>query len=316
MKTPEIDVTKGLKNYLLNGNFDLWQRSVSFSAPAQFSYMADRWHNQSASNTSVTILRVVGSAAQGLIPNNGFSLEWVAGSIASQLNIGQALENVNVIPLQGKDVTFSLYLRKSVSNLRNYTIAIQKNGTANTVSGGSWSTIASTVISTTSILTQYSQRFSVTARVPNDGTAQGLRVLIFDSGVGLATDALDISAAMLNIGNVLPPFATQGVSLGHELHLCQRYYELGSHGTGDVGNAAGTLGGMGTARFMVEKRANPTMTLFNGGNINQARNNNNGASEGTLAIGSLSTYFFQARSTTGLSDNVDYTFQWVADAEL
>ena len=98
--------------------------------------------------------------------------------------------------------------------------------------------------------------------------------------------------------------------------MCQRYYEANGHGTSDTGNASGVLGGFGLLKFVVEKRANPTMTMFNGANANQARNNNNGASEGNLAVGSISTNFAQIRSTTALSDNIDYTFSYTADAEL
>lgn len=112
-------------------------------------------------------------------------------------------------------------------------------------------------------------------------------------------------------------FTRAGGSYPDELRLCQRYYEVGSHAASDSGNASGVLGGLGRVKFLVEKRSTaPLCSVFGNGSPNQVRNDNNGATEGTIAVGSTGSDGFSPRSTSGLNNDIQYSMTWTADAEL
>ena len=218
--TPRLD--KLDKNYIINGNFDFWQRGSSSVAAVQFNYYADRWFNQSGANTSATISRQSSGLADSI-----YCLRWTAGSTSSQFNFQQALESIFVNPLKGKYVTFSIKARVNSGNVRTYAATAFKNATADTKSGGSWSQIG---ISTSTVLTTSFQTLKVTVLIPNDGSANGLRFGFQDGGTGLAADYVEITDAMLVVSNngedIVPDyFVGAGRNYLEELRLCQRYFE-------------------------------------------------------------------------------------------
>ena len=79
--SPEITLPAGStgtswyqgRNYLINGNFDVWQRGTSFAAMTQSytNYQADRWQITPSGNSAVmTVSRQAFTAGQTDVPNN------------------------------------------------------------------------------------------------------------------------------------------------------------------------------------------------------------------------------------------------------
>lgn len=249
-------IGQNVKNLLINGNFDIWQRNTSFTSPGQFTYLADRWYNGSGANTSAVV------SVQTENPTNGkYALQWLAGSTGSQMNINQAIESVNMPQILGKYVTFSVYIKKNSGNARSYTLAIAKSASADAINV-TWTTIASLNIPNASISSTQYNRFSVSVLVPNDGSANGLRVFLMDNATGSATDYLNMSSAMLSVGQELIDFESAGKSPAEELTLCRRYCEkfLGV-GAYPVDMSGSTTIGGAYAQFLVEKRTIPTLVI-------------------------------------------------------
>lgn len=248
-------VGKHLKNYVINGNFDFWQRGTSFGSISQFTYYADRWANQSGANASASISQQALNGTQ----NATYCLRWTAGSTSSQFNLTQALESVVVDQLKGKTVTFSIYARVNSGNGRTYSVQIQKNATGNTLSGGSWTSLGA---STPTVLSTSFQKLNVTVAIPNDGTANGLKVAILDNQTGLAADYVEIVGAMLNEGSYAAPFKMYGTNHVEELNACRRYYERGLNRSAQNTQSASLY--IHIVGFMVEKRVIPTVTQIAG----------------------------------------------------
>lgn len=313
---PKIENGNDYKNYLINGNFENFQRTV-LTAGTTAAYVSDRWKLRTG--TGGTTQRIAQQTSNP--PLGAVNYARIDGTVGNEtIEFDQFLEDVNVAPLKGKTVIFSLALRRSANFTPDILIRIYKNATANTSTGGSSVMISSVTVPNASISSGTASSdwafFSVTAQIPNDGTANGLRVLVASSAGHVLTSYIEVASCMLTEGMMIRPFKYHGDTRINDQTACKRFYELGAHGTSDTGNASGSLGGFGVCRFNVEKRVAPTVVMFNGGTLNQARNNNNGASEGALSIGGVNTYFVQIRSTSALSDNIDYTFSFTADAEL
>ena len=124
-----------------------------------------------------------------------------------------------------------------------------------------------------------------------------------------------LSNVQLVKGSVAIPF--QKRSIGLETLLAARYYESGSHSVSQPGFASGALGGVGNVSFSVEKRVNPiAVRVYGNGVLDRVRNDNTGATEGSMALGSSSPKHFTVRSTSNLTSGVQYSFSWQVDADF
>lgn len=217
--TPRIDRLD--KNFLINGNFDFWQRNTTFSATG---YTADRW--RATISGSATITRNAASIPDGA----SYSARYTSGGGASFFLV-QALESVILRPLKGRTVTVVVKIKRNATYDANFTFALEKNATADTVTGGTWSSIATTTIANANIPTASFLTVSLTAVVPNDGTANGLRVYMGHNGSAVNGSILDMAQAQLVIGDQVPTeYNFASANYADELRLCRRYYERGQFG--------------------------------------------------------------------------------------
>lgn len=206
------------QNRLINGNFDIWQRGLNSNLSSgllQFTstgYTADRWH---FTRTNATLSQIDSG-----LPNNsvfGARITLIGSGGSGQLT--QAFEESDCTFMKGRDMTLSLLLKKSPGFTDGVDIKIQKNSTANTQTGGSWSDIESKTISGGDISDSEWNKFSLTATIPDDSTANGIRVLIVNQ-TAQSSGYFEISQVQFSEG------VTHFIPRRYysELLLCQRYY--------------------------------------------------------------------------------------------
>ena len=198
------------KNFLANGNFDWWQRGTSFTSSG---YTADRWYASIGGTTTV-------SQETSVVPSGStYSLKWTTGASASYAEMAQAFEAADVNAMAGKTITFSGLVRAQASFSGSIFIRIQTNTTANTQTGGAWTTaVTATVTPSSSGWTSYSATYAVPS-----GTA-GLRVYIAVGAAQASGTGLYFAQQQLEVGSVATPFSRAGGTFQGELALCQRYY--------------------------------------------------------------------------------------------
>jgi len=211
------------KNFVINGGFDIWQRGTSFSTNGS-QYTADRWYSAINNNTTSqqTSGVPVGTTANLRVAYTS------TGGYGTQFS---ALESANAKMLVGKTVTVSAKFRCNASfasSAAGINLAIQKNSTADTMSGGTWTTISSSTVAGSSLPTGTTASdwysLSFTTSIPNDGTAAGIRIVIAETLTGVSPSYWEVAAVQLEIAPQATPFSRAGGSIGGELALCQRYY--------------------------------------------------------------------------------------------
>jgi hypothetical protein len=206
------------KNAIINGGFDIWQRGTSFASTA--GYLADRWTNSSAVN-SITVSR------QSTTPPSGsqYYMRLTSTANGSYMNLYQYIETANAQTLWGQSATFSIKMRKnSTTTLTSISFGIDKSATADAGSGATWTSLGSSSATIASMSTTTWTTYTVTVSVPNDGTANSLRIFLSMNGSETSGGYVEYSQAQLEVGSVATPFSRAGGTLQGELAACQRYY--------------------------------------------------------------------------------------------
>lgn len=260
----------GNRNLILNGDFTLWQRGTSQSAlTAEGTYLADRWTH---SNYQTALHTRQAFAASGTHPANSQYVLRASGdstSTASRIVTSQGVESVNCIPLRGKTITMSLYLRcaaatMTASGLGNLNILV--GGTSATADAALASSAYDAGGSTNSAIAQGSlpttwTKITATYTVPTN--TNNLIVYVgFTHEVNAGTgDWYEISQVQVEIGSTATPFEQRGI--GEELALCQRYYQIVPCNI-YIGNGNGYY--WSTAiNFPTTMRSNPSVGTVSGG---------------------------------------------------
>ena len=143
------------------------------------------------------------------------------------------------------------------------------------------------------------------------------------------TDAtFDITGVQLEVGEMATPFEHR--SFGDELARCQRYYSSSyTYGTAPgtatrngalMSTAYGTINyaSAGTARFPVEMRTAPSITIYGGQTGTQgevAADSSDGTGQ-VAFIGTTGAFIARNDDSTGVSANVYMNAHYTANAEL
>ncbi len=275
----------GLRNKLINGRFDIWQRTTSFPAAAigpfngLVGFASDRWQWQA--NTDGGVLNGAGMTRELFPPgqpdvpeNPTYFMRWQLTSItgsggSAASNLVQRIESVRT--LSGQIATLSFWMRGDVGG----TVAtsfLQFPGSLGTPA-------ANAILPTNFTVTANTWTFhTLTFQVPsiagfvigaagNDGlyvrfhnhvdasiaTNQGFPTPISYTGF------LDIANVQLEAGDIDDPIF-EVRDLGFELQLCQRYYEEGHRDESNFGKA--TLTNEMWINYKVEKRIPPTVNFI------------------------------------------------------
>jgi hypothetical protein len=265
-------------NILDNGGFEIWQRGITFSAPASGVYLADRWKTvtDEAANVTVTkettVIDSVGLASMKVVVTaSGASHFWF---------VQQTVENY--ADYRGKNITLSARVNTNVATAVRLRIqdGVSIVNSAYHTGGGGWETL--------------------TVSLAVDAAAGSLNI-----SIGMLSVSLDKKngtyywdSAMLSLGSEAIAFV--GTNPQVDLSRCQRYFQRygGNFATEQisVGLAYGTTNFLSTLLFRVQFRVTPTATVTGAAATFQVFNNAAGvincATFGSNTLTPISTSIF------------------------
>ena len=298
----------GMRNVLINGGMDIWQRGTGSIAPANGVMInTDRWVH---TGTTTTFTQQTDVPA-------GF--RYSLGASGSDATFGQKIEAANAVRLANQTVTFSVWA-KSISGSRPLDVyffyPVTVDNFASLVS-------ISTTVASASVSTSWA-RYTLTVTLPAT-VVNGLYILFGRSGSATNTY---YTGAQLEIGPQATPFEQRPI--GTELALCQRYYEI-SNGLVQVTGGATGFGGntyWSWVGYKVEKRI--ALNLVTNGTSNGVRVfATDGGSDYITMYKAATQYYsvaenfeswttqgFGINTTSGQTDAGLGRFYWNANAEL
>jgi hypothetical protein len=323
----------GMRNAIINGNFDIWQRGTSFTGA---EYGADRW-NSSRSVTTHTATRQAFTLGQTDVPGEpAYYCRTVVSSVAGVSNfsvLGQFIESVK--SFAGQQITLSFWAKADAT--KNIAIEFTQNfGT-----GGSPSAEVSAIGVVKKTLTTSWQKITHTVTITSiSGKTLGsnnndmLRLYIwFDAGsdynartdsLGQQSGTFEIAQVQVEPGPVDTPFERRPI--GTELALCQRYFCKSYNQSVDPGaiTTAGVLrlktfgGGNSSssveAFYPVVMRDTPSITVFSPdtGTSGQCRRDNVDQAAAAQAIGDYKAVI----NTNSTNTDSEMRAHFTASAEL
>lgn len=285
------------RNKLINGNFDIWQRSTDAVNPTNTSAggypSADRWkiagHQSGVNWVSAALTRVSNDAPAG--SRYSAKLRGTAAAV-DDVAIVQLVEAANSFDLVNKTATLTVYLKKlntlngtlriDVFTLDAADVAPTDIHTTSPVGG---TTVASSSFTANDLPTSWTK---YTLNIPTLGSAaaNGLMVRVFLDGTDLGIqDLFGIAQVQLEAGPVATPFEQRPI--GMELALCQRYFYNITGGS----NFPGTGVNFGSLMFFswsnpTEMRTSPTVSytgLTGSGDVFTTSDNISYANYGSLS---------------------------------
>jgi hypothetical protein len=255
------------KNFLINGNFDVWQRATSHTTSGYGS--VDRWQVANVGTTKATS-RQAFTNGQTAVPNNPkYFCRTVVSSVSSTNNyclLSQKIEGVQ--NLSGGTTTISFWAKADATK----DIAVEFSQDFG--SEGSPSTAVNGISPTKITLTTAWQKFELQVVLPSIagktiGTSGNDCLVVnfwFDAGssfntrtasLGQQSGTFDIAQVQLETGNTATAFDNR--SIGQELALCQRYFQtLGNLGLS--GAARSTTQIYASGSLVQTMRSTPTVT--------------------------------------------------------
>jgi hypothetical protein len=257
------------KNKVINGDFGVWQRGISFTT--QSAYGPDRWFLTGVTS-QMTFAQITSSLPSAF--QYGIKLQRNSGATNTDIfSIAQPFETSTSIPLQGQTVTLSFWAKAGANFSATSGVALIRlySGTGTNQSAatqfGGWTGYSEWQNTNTFAPTTTWTRFTCTGTVPSNATQIGLRIGWSAAGTAGADDSLQITGVQLEAGSVATPFTTASGSIGGELALCQRYYfrnnSLTAFGTlVPSGLVTSATNYYGTINYPVQMRTSPTSVDF------------------------------------------------------
>jgi len=291
----------GRKNYIINGNFDIWQRGTSETGRTSSGYVADRWFIN-PSGGSVDSSRQEFTAGQTDVPNEPQYFYRFENTVADD-NVGLWQKFEDVRTFAGQTITISFYAKYTTNKPTNLFIDLNQNFG----SSGS-SEVSTSVFDDTNPYTTSWQKFTYTVTVPsisgktiNANNYIGVR---FGNRTNETFD-FDIAQVQVEKGSVATDFEYRPI--GEEISLCQRYYQYSDTGSRYVIN--GALQSTTDFRCFIplhtEMRATPTVTLGASPVVvsNGAYDNNGVTLTGNTQIAGGLASAFSVAATSGTFGN-------------
>lgn len=230
----------GFKNYIINGNFDVWQYGTSQTSTGYGS--DDRWLNSNAGSTKTHSQVTCTDTERALFNTSKFSRTVVSSVVGAYNHVVKRTAIEDVTKLAGKTITLSFWA-KTDSNKNIWLEFKQSFGT-----GGSPSAQVNGIYAQAIALTTTWQKKTITLTLPSivgktlgtDGVHTSCTEVQFWFDVGSASTGriltgiqqsgtFDIAQVQLEEGSVATPFENRPYAL--ELPLCKRYAR-------DIGNSS------------------------------------------------------------------------------
>ncbi len=273
VSTPKVR-TGGLRNRVINGQFDIWQRGTSFGPGALADlFTADRWSTnanlgESGATFTQSVNRVAFSLGQTDVPNNPvfyatFSGTFVSGNGKEITALAHRLENVR--SFAGTTATLSFWAKGSINGTIRVNLA-QFFG----VGGSASIFFADEAIDLTTTFQKFVLVFtfpSISSKIIGGGLDSYLSIR-FMTGAGPInnqnltpfqyTGTVSLTNVQMEKGTISDPEFVRR-DLGLELTLCQRYYEINDKSESSF--AQGPTHSI-WQNFKVTKRTIPTITYF------------------------------------------------------
>jgi hypothetical protein len=209
------------KNAIINGAFDIWQRSTSAAIAAGSYVAADRWYSfrsVAGSTFSRQTASLTGFQYSGRIARDS------GNTSTANISCGQSIESVNSIPFAGQTIVFSFWAKaganySATSSILRVRLLSSTTTDQNIVLNG-----GTTVIDQNATLTTSWQRFSYSASVGSTAVTLGTIFSYDPVGTAGAADNFEVTGVQVELGSVATPFTRAGGTLQGELAACQRYY--------------------------------------------------------------------------------------------
>ena len=344
------------KNFIINGNFDIWQRgtSVAQTADESSNYQADRFkfgYNSTARSTYARSTDVPTYAESGLESNYSVHIDVTTADTSLTAGVyytlETSLEGYNFAQLKENNATLSFWVKatktgtyciafRNTGNARSYVTEYTVNASdtwekkiinvAFNESTGTWNTtnglgvgIIWTVASGTT--------FHTTADAWQTGNYIATSNQV--NGVDSTANNFRLAQIQLEQGTVATDFEKR--HFNDEFALCQRYYQKSYDYADAPGSATGAgarngrMNGTFTAcqdlsgEFPVRMRSTPSVTWYASGT---------GTVDNVRDISGSADHSINSQTNVGesnpgypilvtaMGDNDRYAAQFVADAEL
>ena len=220
----------GMRNAVINGNFDIWQRGtpISTDAAATQIYTADRWAARALYPGNSSIQTITRESSTSHVPSGSrYSLKSVIGTSAvlnnARMQLSYALETADSLKFAGKQMTLSFKV-KAIQNIDRIAIELRYNTTEGRIFDGTL--IGSTTLAiNSSSFTTCSYTFTVPSAVTLTSTGNFGFVLTYTRAAGTEQvgDGIYLAQVQLEEGSQLTPFEQRAYN--SEFQLCQRYFQ-------------------------------------------------------------------------------------------
>lgn len=277
------------KNFIINGNMDIWQRSATFTAVATATYTADRFAIYGSNGGSINVTRSERSANASNVPslaqsgaffNNALlvSVSAVDAAIAAgdYQTIEYRVEGYDWRQIAHRPMNLSFYVSTNKSGI--YAISMANGGSSAsyvqnfTISAvNTWAKFSIPIPEApTTVTWDYSSgvglivRWALTAGTTFQGGAgnwTATNILATASQVNFLASAgntFAITGIQLEEGTTATPFEIRPYL--QELQMCKRYYQELSAGERCFGYAISTSRAIFGFSLEIDMRSAPTVT--------------------------------------------------------
>jgi hypothetical protein len=215
-----------LKNRIINGGFQIWQRGTSTTVSGtgtNDAYLADRWITENSS-TSATLTATQTADSTNAYGGGQYYMSMTIPTFASGGHIDQyqKIEAANIFDLANKTVTLSFWASATTTG-GTFALNIYTGYPSAT---DNWTSATYTQITgfSPASLTSSPQKFTVTFTLPSGCTAGSviyIRLINNGSSTSSAT-TFNVGGVQLEAGSTATPFERR--LYNQELANCQRYY--------------------------------------------------------------------------------------------